>query len=130
MAQVSSGDTKLSINLYQKKQTDNYGQGWEAMAELNETVRTMVEKEVDDVIADPEKIEKSYSTALKAQGIEPNLDVILSFIIGYLFGRVTDYYWIEYRRRLSSEEFAELIKLFKRRAFEMRMAFMSTRVEK
>jgi hypothetical protein len=102
----------------------------EAMAELNETVRTMVEKEVDDVIADPEKIEKSYSTALKAQGIEPNLDVILSFIIGYLFGRVTDYYWIEYRRRLSSEEFAELIKLFKRRAFEMRMAFMSTRVEK
>lgn len=100
-----------------------------AMVELDEDVRMWLEKEVDKVIKDPKRIEGFYSVILKGQGIEPNLETLLSFLTGALTGYIQAMYVAKYDREPTSEERLELVKLLKRRAFEMRTAFVSTRIE-
>ena len=99
------------------------------MAKLDETVRMWLEKEVDIVIKDPKKIEEFFSLILRGQGIEANLETILSFLTGFLTGYIQAMYVIKYGREINPDELLELIKLLKRRAFEMREVFIGTRIE-
>ncbi len=101
------------------------------MAGLEEDVRAAVEKNVESIIKNPKKAETMFSLFLTAQGIEPNLETILSFINGLLFGMTNDMTVIKYHRSLESEEeIIEIVNLLKRRAWEMRQAFINTRIEK
>ncbi|MFH0748674.1 MAG: hypothetical protein V1915_01975 [Candidatus Bathyarchaeota archaeon] len=100
------------------------------MVGLDEDVRTVVEKNVDSIIKDPEKSEKRFSLFLTIQGIEHNLETILSFINGLLFGMANDMNVVKNHRSIESEEeVLELMNLLKRRAWEMRQVFIKTRIE-
>ena len=72
---------------------------------------------------------KIFTLMLAASGIEPNLESILSVIVGYLYGLAELWYASSYLRHINDDEFAEVIKLIKRRAWEMRQAFISTHLE-
>ena len=98
------------------------------MEKLDETVRMWLEREVDKVIKDPKNFENFYSLILQGQGIEANLETVLSFLTGFLTGYIQAMYAVKYDREIKTEELAELIKILKRRAFEMRSAFIGTRI--
>ena len=99
------------------------------MKDLDEDARIMVEKNIDIVIKEPKKYEEAFRSILKVQGIEPNLETILSFIIGLLAGMADGIYVFKYERTTNADEKKELMELLNRRAFEMRQAFVSIRIE-
>ena len=100
------------------------------MEGLTAEARAVLEKNIDSVLEKPEEREEIYSSTLKEHGIEPNLETILSFITGFLTGLMAQFYVSKYGRFLNADEIGELTELMKRRAFEIRMAFMGTRIEK
>jgi len=100
-----------------------------AVTKLDKEARNWLEREVDSVISDTYSFEAMAKDILSRQGIEPNLETILSFLTGTLTGMVSAHYVAKYKRMPNDAEFLELYSLLKRRAFEMRMAFMNTRVE-
>ena len=102
------------------------------MTGLEEEAVDAVEKNVDSIIKDPKKAERLFSLFLTAQGIESNLETILSFIDGLLLGGVSELYNFKFHKGFleSEEELLELTNLLKRRAWEMREAFINTRIEK
>lgn len=97
---------------------------------MDKDVRIKLEKEVDSILKDPKWVEETFSSALRAQGIEPNLETILSFITGLLVGIADGVYFLKFSRSMNSDEIVELVELLKRRAFEIRQAFISTRIER
>jgi len=99
------------------------------MDSLNNEIRTLVEKEVDNILKKPRKMEDSIRLTLSVQGIEPNLETVLSYITGLILGRVLQVYVSIYNREITHNEMNELIQLLKRRAFELRQTFISTRIE-
>jgi hypothetical protein len=99
------------------------------VGKLDNTARVMVEQIIDNIMQDPIVAEETYRFILKKQGIEPNLETILSFITGLLNGAVEGFYTFTHERLLNSDERNRLAELLKRRAFELRQAFMSTRIE-
>jgi len=100
------------------------------MAGLDDRARIALESCIDDTFKDLEGYEESVSLILREQGIEPDLESILSFIAGFLNGLAHAYYLREYDRPMNDIELDDLSKIMKRRAWELRQAFMSTRVEK
>lgn len=99
------------------------------MSSLDRTAREFLEENIDDMMNRPEEFERGYREALQEMGIEPNLETILSFISGFLQGLVWDYYLRVKHREMNPEETKDLVKLMKRRAFELRHAFLFTRVD-
>ena len=99
------------------------------MKSLDDDIRAVLEKNVDTIVDEPEKAEEALSIALRKQGIEPNLESSLSHATGFLTGLVEGMYIYKFKRHPNPEERDELLELLKRRAFEIRMAFMSTRME-
>ena len=99
------------------------------MKGLDENARIIVEKNIDSVINEPEQTEKAFRNTLREQGIEPNLETVLSSISGYIEGIVDGFYYHEYNRLMNDDERKELTQLLKRRAFEIRQTFVSTRIE-
>ncbi len=99
------------------------------MTGLDGDARSVLENSVDMILKNPKEFEIMYSNALREQGIEPNLETLLSHITGVLFGIVSGVCVFKHKRSLYPEEVNELITLLKRRAFEIRQAFISTRIE-
>lgn len=91
--------------------------------------RSLIERTIDRILKDPKEMEKNIRWALGAQGIEPNLETVLSFITGTVWGGVCVFLHFRYNRTMNSDEQEELIELLQRRAFELRQAFVSTRIE-
>lgn len=100
------------------------------MEGLDNNVRSLVEKEIDTILKEPKKMEENVRLALRLQGIEPNLETVLSSITGMIIGRVLQVYGSIYKRDMTRYEMMQLVQLLKRRAFELRQAFISTRIEK
>lgn len=99
------------------------------MKSLDKDTRLIVEKNIDALIRYPKKAEKMYRDGLKRQGIEPNLETILGSIVGYIEGLVDGFYTLRHGRALDDDERNELFELLHRRAFEIRQAFIGTRIE-
>jgi len=53
---------------------------------LDNDVRLAVEKNIDSILKDPEGFLKTFQMALWEMGIQPNLEAILAYITGLLFG--------------------------------------------
>lgn len=98
------------------------------MLELDNEARVAVEKNVDAIIMDAQLMEEAFIHTLSMQGIEPNLETLLSFICGGLYGLINGIYHVKHGRSLSSDEAKEVDQLIKRRAWEVRQAFMGTRM--
>jgi len=96
---------------------------------LTDEARIGVEKEIDSMLKTPKRTERTFRYALKSQGIQPNLETLLAFLAGDLYGYVWGLYIHKYKRMLNQDENNELIDLLKRRAFELREAFVGTRIE-
>ena len=96
---------------------------------MDDGIRTIVEKNADSAIKKPKVAERAYANILRSQGIEPNLETVLSFLMGHLTGIVDGMYVHKHKRLPTSDENDELNQLLKRRAWEIRQAFMSTRIE-
>ena len=96
---------------------------------LDEGARLIVEKNIDAVIQTPKKAEATFRTSLILQGIQPNLETILSMITGFLEGLVNSYYVHRHNRPMTDDEQNDFNTLLSRRAFEMRQAILSTRIE-
>ena len=94
------------------------------MKDLDDAVRMIVEKNIDEILKEPKKYEVAYRSLLRQQGIEPNLEAILSFMTGMMAGLADGLYFGKYDRMTDVDEKRELIKLFGRRAFEIRQAFV------
>jgi len=99
------------------------------MSLLDSTARDILEENIDGVLERPEEFEQGYRKVLREMGVEPNLETVLSFISGFLQGLIWDYYLRVKQRNMNPEEIADLTKLMKRRAWELRHAFLLTRVE-
>jgi len=97
---------------------------------LDNNVRSLVEEEIDNILKSPKETEEDARFVLTLQGIEPNLETVLSSITGMILGRVMQVYRLIYKRKMTPDELIELVELLKRRAFELRQAFISTRIEK
>jgi hypothetical protein len=98
------------------------------MMEFDSEARVAVEQNVDAIIMDALIMEEAFSYTLSMQGIEPNLETLLSFICGGLYGLINGIYHVKHGRSLNSDEAKEVDKLIKRRAWEVRQAFMGTRM--
>jgi len=96
---------------------------------LDPPLRAALEEAFDDFIREPKEYEKAYSILLRMQGIEPNLDSILSFISGYMYGCIIAYYKFIQDRKPTQEEIRNFFELMKRRAWQLRQAFIGTRIE-
>lgn len=96
---------------------------------LDKKLRVALEEEIDDMIKDPAEREETIRKILVAQGIDPNLDAILSQFSGWCFHKFWTYYILEYDRNPTDDEIDEYIDLMKRRTWEMRQAFLTTRLE-
>ena len=100
------------------------------MSGLDRDARIILEDEIDRVLKEPQTIERGYSMFLQAVGIDSELDSILSFIAGVIYGRTADLYMLKYKRWPSQQELNEFIPLLKRRVSELRESFFKTRIEK
>lgn len=100
------------------------------MVVLDNRLRAILENNIDTVMNDPKKFIKTYTIILEASGIDPKLESILSVIVGYLYGLAELWYTNIHQRHINDDEFVEVVKLMKRRAWEMRQAFISTHLEK
>ena len=98
------------------------------MVDLDNDARIAVERSIDTMIKDAKNIDENYKGILIAQGIEPNLETLLSFINGFIFGIVNGIYLLKYKRVLISEETIELVNLLKRRGWELRQAIVDPRI--
>ncbi len=90
--------------------------------------RTVFEKNMDYFINNAEDIELVLSDSLQAQGIEPNVETVLSHISGFVNGTIWYFYLVNYDRALNSDETIDLLNLVKRRSAELKSAFISSRI--
>jgi len=99
------------------------------MVVLDARLRTTLERNIDTVMENPKAAMKTFTFLLESNGIEPKLESILSVIVGYLYGLADLWYATTHNRQINEDEFFEVIKLLKRRAWEMRQSFISTHLE-
>ena len=100
------------------------------MSGLDRDARIILEDEIDRVLKEPQTIERAYKTFLEAIGIEPELDALLGFIIGVVYGRTADLYALKYKRWPSQKEISEFMPLLRRRVAELKESFFKARIEK
>ncbi len=99
------------------------------MSVLDDRLRTILERNIDTVMDDPKTSRKTFTLMLEACGIDPNLDAILSFIVGYVYGVANSWVANHQNRMINADELAAVIKLMKRRSWEMKQALISTYVD-
>ena len=74
-------------------------------------------------------LEESIRSVLREQGIEPNLEIVLSYIAGNIFGLAMAWYASKYQRQMNEDEGTAVLRFTKRRAYELREAFIKTRMK-
>ena len=99
------------------------------MPRLDKEARMVVEQNVDSIIKYPKRTEEAFRKSLISQGIQPNLETVLSMITGFIEGLVESNYIVRHGRHLEDDERNDLNELLNRRAFEIRQALISTRIE-
>ena len=99
------------------------------MSKLDDEARITVEANLDDAIRNPEVAERAFKLVLRKQGIEPTIETVLSYVVGNLHGLVYGFYIHKHGRILNDDENKDLADLLRRRAFELRDAFLRTRIE-
>lgn len=99
------------------------------MEGLTKEARLLVERNIDSIIKDPKSYEEWFSDILREMGIELNLETMVSFSSGFVVGMIQEFYYKTLNRSVNHEETTELYEIMKRRAFEIRMALMTTRIE-
>ena len=95
---------------------------------MDPEIRVKLEEFLDIILSDRDKFKKSFSIVLEDQGIEANLETILSFIAGDTFGVTTGMYHIKHERSMNVDEMSDYLQILKRRAWELRQAFIGTRI--
>lgn len=100
------------------------------MAYLNDEMRLAVARTLDLHIRNPKIIGASSSTILTAQGIKPNLETVLSFRIGILYGMAMSYYMNKHSRGLTESENLAFMLLVTSRVDEFRESIEETLKEK
>ena len=96
---------------------------------LTDEARSYLESNIDMMLSDPDWWERNISNLLQRQGIEATLETILSYISGMLGGHVDGFYQSHYSRKITNDEWLEFDQIMKRRAWEIRQAFISTRIK-
>ena len=97
---------------------------------LDLDARIGLESTIDKILKDAENWELTFKEVLRTQGIEANLETVLSLIIGALLGQTAQYYIDKYDRRLNKDETKDFEDILKRRAWELRQTFIELRVTK
>lgn len=97
---------------------------------LDLDARVGLETTIDKILNDAENWELTFKEVLRTQGIEANLETVLSLIIGALLGQTAQYYIDKYNRRLNRDETQDFEDILKRRAWELRQTFIELRVTK
>lgn len=95
---------------------------------MDENIRLNLEKAIDELLSQPMIIEERARTYLIEMGIEPSLETVLSYICGGLMGLVTASSTGRHGS-IRDQNIEGAITLLKRRAWELRRAFINTRVE-
>lgn len=96
---------------------------------VDDDAKNFLEKYIDAIFKEHEDFEDIFRNILCGQGIEPNLETILSYIIGNVIGFLDGFYLSKHNRTMNVNERKELIDFLKSRAFQLRQAFASTRVK-
>ena len=96
---------------------------------LDQNARLALENFIDQVLKDPEQYEALIKIVLRSQGIEPTLDSCLSLVAGYSLGGVISFYAVTLKREMNDDEINNYVQLMKRRAWEIRQAFIETRIK-
>ena len=95
---------------------------------LDLDARIGLESTIDKILKDAENWELTFKEVLRTQGIEANLETVLSLIIGALLGQTAQYYIDKYDRRLNKDETKDFEDILKRRAWELRQTFIELRM--
>ena len=98
------------------------------MKSLDKDVRMSVEEQIDEVFKNPEEWENVIREFLTEQGIEPNLETILSLLVGLTMGQAFQEIKHKFNRDWTKKEARAINALMKRRALELRHLFLSTRI--
>ena len=65
---------------------------------MDEKVRRILESNIDTFLKHPKETEKSIREYLIKQGVEPNLETILAYLTGMMFGLIEGYYRTQFAR--------------------------------
>lgn len=95
---------------------------------MDEKVRRIIESNIDTFLKYPKETEKGIKEYLKKQGIEPNLETILAYLTGMMFGLIEGHYRTLYGRGQTRDEEKDVLDILKRRAMELRYSFIETRI--
>jgi len=93
---------------------------------IDEDVRRIVEATVDVILEDTKKAVQSARSVLGKQRIEPNLEAVFSYYLGYIEGSAVETFIFKHKRKVRDDEIVELRRLFNRRANELREALFTT----
>jgi len=93
---------------------------------IDEDVRKIVELTIELILEHTNKAVESAQFVLEQQRIEPNLEAVFSYYMGYMEGSATATFIIKHKRQASHNEIVESRRLFNRRANELREALAST----
>lgn len=99
------------------------------MESLDDDIRLDIETQIDYIYDEPDEWESLLRGFLKEQGIEPNLETILSMIAGMCLGMAYEQIKEKYDRSWTPEEANAISSLLARRSHELRHRFLSTRLE-
>ena len=99
------------------------------MESLDKEIRLDIEKQIDSIYEEPEEWEPMCRSFLTGQGIEPNLETVLSIIAGMCVDMAYEQINKKFDRSWTPEEAYALNSLLARRSFELRHRFLSTRLE-
>jgi len=96
------------------------------MVSIHKEIRLYIEKQFDDFYNKPEEWMKAATNVLADQGIQPNLETILSYLVGMTCGETFEFIKAKFKRSWTNEEAIAISSLMARRAFEIRQQFVLT----
>lgn len=91
------------------------------MSSSEDEIRLWVERQFDEFYNDLDSWVKSTNEYFTDAVIDPNLETMLSFMVGLTYGVVVEGFNERHNRSLSPEENEKVRELIKRRIFELRM---------
>ncbi|KPV65361.1 MAG: hypothetical protein AOA65_0223 [Candidatus Bathyarchaeota archaeon BA1] len=98
------------------------------MGFLDKDVRLSIEEQIDNIYNNATKWEELIRAWLSEQGIEPNLETVLSTVVRLTLGQAYQRIEDKFGRAWTKKEAEAISALLKRRAFELRHRFLSTRI--
>ena len=95
---------------------------------LDKDIRLFIEKQFDHFYKEPEEWKDVATMVLAEQGIQPNLDTVLSYLVGMTMGEAFQKFKAKFKRTWTNEEARAIANLLARRAFEIRQHFLATQL--